>query len=403
MEDELTVVFVPRRSRIRPYKMAKALKYTHKVKLILVCEESFYDEDLFEGIFDEVHFFTRKSILFKLPKAEKIYRRLNEKIGFGFRKMKRIIEEINPDIVHCFAEPYNHIEYILRKTKFPVIMSDGADFTGISNGIQNLERRTFEVEKYCFEKVSGIVHKGPKYEIDYYINHGFNISCPEITWYDHCDYDLSPTIEPKKNNDEIHIVYTGAISSNPNIKYIYYLEFAKELARQKIHFHIYPNPYQFQFAKAYKALASREKYFHFHSPVPYKKMAKEISKYNWGLWWHEPTGEKRVYHEKRKVGIGNKLFTYLEAGIPTIIGDHNTYGGKIISDMSIGLKINKEDISNLRIKLLNCDYHGLIKNVKEFAQSQSLQNNSARLFDFYSEVLKGKKTENKPIIFSKDG
>ena len=81
--EKIRAVFVPRRSRIRPYKIAKALKFTGQVHLILICEESFYDRDLFEGIFDEVHFYTKKNFLFKIPKAEKIYRRLNERFGFG--------------------------------------------------------------------------------------------------------------------------------------------------------------------------------------------------------------------------------------------------------------------------------------------------------------------------------
>jgi len=382
--EKMKVIFIPRRSRIRPYKMAKALKYTGKVELILLCEESFYDKELFEGIFDEVHFFTRKNILFKLPKAEKIYRRLNERIGFGFNRMIRKINDIQP---HCFAEPYNHIVHVLKKTNFPVIMSDGADFTGITEGIENLNRHTLRAEKYSFENVDGIVHKGPKYEIEYYTKNGYRINSPDLTFFDNCDDDLIIEKEKKETLNELHIVYAGNISNNPDDVYIYYIDFAHELASQKIHFHIYPNPYQFSKAVVYKQLDAEEKYFHFHTPTNYKNIVKEISKYDWGLWWHDPSGGKRISKDKRKVAIGNKMFTYIEAGIPIIVGKHNGHGRKIIDSASIGISIEKSDIKILN-NVLRLNYNEYLINVKKAADKFRLSSQSSILYQFYSMIVK---------------
>lgn len=383
----LRVVFVPRRSRIRPYKMAKALKYTGKVELILLCEESFYDPALFDGLFNEVHFFTRKTWFFKLPKAEKIYRRLNERFGFGFSKMIKKLKELNPDLVHCFAEPYNHIQCILKNTKFPVIMSDGADFTGITEGLDNVPQRIKIQEKYCFENVSGIVHKGPEYEIEYYRLNGFKINCPEITWFDHCDDDLIIKKEPRKikQDDPIHIVYTGIISTDPSQKYVYYIDFAEEMARQKIHFHIYPNPYQYNVAVEYRKLARESEYFHFHAPLSYRDLGKEVANYDWGLWWHDQAGGDRYTEDKNKVSIGNKLFTYLESGLPVIVGEHMEYGRKLNEEFAYGVVIVEEDIKNLKPILIK-DYNSMMIQVSNTSDKFRLSKNAEILIDFYNAV-----------------
>lgn len=384
---KLKIVFVPRRSRIRLYKIAKSLQYSGKVQMILLCEESFYDEKLFAGIFDEVIFFTGRNVLFKLPKAEKIYRKINERFGIGFRRLVKKLDEIQADIVHCFAEPYNHIEFILKHTNHKVVMTDGADFTAITLGFENTPGWVWRQEKYCFENVSGILHKGPAYEIDFYRNHGCKIACPEITWFDHCDDELiiSKEVRTLDSSHDPHIVLTGNISTDPAQSYIYYIDFAKEMARQRIHLHIYPNPYQYHVAKEYRRLSRESPYFHFHAPKSYRDLGKEITRYDWGLWWHDPAGGIRDSDDKNKVALGNKIFTYLEAGLPVIVGRHLEYGRDFVEKHGIGIAIEKSDIPDLR-NMLQTNYSLNMQNVKDAAQQFRLSANAESLIGFYENV-----------------
>ena len=108
--------------------------------------------------------------------------------------------------------------------------------------------------------------------------------------------------------------------------YINYLRLIEKLEKQNIHFHIYANPYASRKNRKYIELSNEMKYFHLHNSMPYKNVINEISKYDWGMWWHPPTGERRVIVDKTKVAIGNKLFSYMEAGLPTIVGKHNGIG-----------------------------------------------------------------------------
>ena len=247
MSERKKVVFVPRRSRIRLYKIAKAVRESREYETVLICEQSYFDDKLFDGLFDEVFFYSKSNVF----RRSRIYKYLTKifVISPGLQNMIRLINAVNPDLVHAFCEPYDHIERILKQTTFPVIMTDGADFSGISTGIDQLDNRTRTQEKYCFENVHGLAYKGPQYVTEYYRKFGYDIKCPELTWMDMTDEDLFTSSD--KNNEELHVVYTGNVSTDPNKKYCYYIPLAKQLAAQKIHFHVFANPYQYKTSKDY--------------------------------------------------------------------------------------------------------------------------------------------------------
>ncbi|MEQ8562910.1 MAG: hypothetical protein RID18_15450 [Cytophagales bacterium] len=383
------IVYVPRRSRIRLYKIAKSVSYSAHFKLILVCEETFYDKNLFEGLFDEVIFYEKHHFL----RDNKFYKFLSRKLVFssGLKRLVRILDQIKPELIHSFCEPYDHIQQILKNTKYPVIMTDGADFTGISGGLENIDSRTKKMEKYCFENVQGLVYKGPRLVTDYYRSKGYKIECPELTWFDHCDEELFVKYPNKKLSaidGEIHMVYTGNISTNPKIKYCYYPPLAKIMAKQKIHFHIYANPYQFKTSKEYADLDKNEKYFHFHEPLPLKKLISEISKYDWGLWIHAEDPSFRTQEAKMRTGIGNKLFTYLEAGLPIIVSDSRKYGEEVVRENNLGFSLNDNEWTEIRRMTEEIDYFSLQKNILQKRSELSLRNNSESIVNFYLKVIK---------------
>jgi virulence-associated protein VapD len=383
-----TIVYVPRRSRIRLYKIAKAAKLSNEFKLILVCEENYYDKELFEGLFDEVIFYNKRNVINK----SKIYKDITKKLKYssGLNNLIKIINNIKPDLVHAFCEPYDHIEKIIKETNYPVIMSDGADFSGISSGIENLDKKTKKQEKFCFENVEGLIYKGPKQVTDYYRKYGYKIKCRELTWFDHTDEDIFVNHINKlsQKDNEIHTVFTGHISTNPKIKYCYYIPLAKILAKQKIHLHIYPNPNQYKTSNDYLKLDKNEPYFHFHKPLPMKKLINEIAKYDWGIWIHSEETTIRTTKEKIKTGIGNKMFTYLEAGLPIIVSDSRLYGVEIVIGNNLGFKINDKEWVNLKTLIKHQNISQLINNIKIKRKELSIQSNKSKLAGFYNEILK---------------
>lgn len=156
----------------------------------------------------------------------------------------------------------------------------------------------------------------------------------ELQFLLYCDEKLFVNVTKKLSDEygEIHLVYTGCISSNSEEKYIYFIPLARTMAKQQLHLHIYPSNLSgvknrdANIYREYYELDKKEKYFHFHKPVPYKELSKEIAKYDWGLWIHPEGVTYRTCPEKRKVSMGNKLFSYLEAGLPIIVSSHRAYG-----------------------------------------------------------------------------
>ncbi len=383
------VVFIPGGGRIRVYKLAKSLKQDDRWEVILLCSEGWYDEALFDGVFDKVFFFRKK----RLFDGNKYAKYLQEKFFSGRQeKLIRKLKALNPDLVHALSEPYGHIEAVLKKTDYPVILSDGNDFSGISEGVEDLDPRVRQREKFVFENVHGICHKGPGYELEYYREHGYKVTSPNIRWFDHCDEDLF--VDPgqverlSQKDGEIHLVYTGTVSDDPGKRYVNYIPLARALNDQKVHLHIYSSPQQVSTHKRYKALDRELPYFHFHASVPYSELSMEIARYDWGLWWHEPTGERRATIHKQKVAIGNKMFSYLEAALPIIVGDHNGGGRPLIEEKGIGITMNKGDYATLGKKLEEVDKEKMDENVIKARKEWSLVDNGKRLTDFYEKVLK---------------
>ena len=118
--------------------MAKAVRLTSQFEMVLICPESFYENELFEGIFDKVIFFTKKTKL----KQSKYYQFLAQKLNVseGLDNMIKLVKEEVPDLIHTFCEPYVHIEKLLKETTFPVVMADGHDFSGISFGLDKIDK-----------------------------------------------------------------------------------------------------------------------------------------------------------------------------------------------------------------------------------------------------------------------
>lgn len=392
-----TICFVKRNPQIRIYKQAKALKRTGRYRLILIAQR--YDKELFKDVFDEIIDFGSEyysvpdfgfHLIGKDITLRNILRKISRRRSNEEKELAKIVKETDADLFHAHAGPNIFPKIVIENATKPVVF-DAYDFSGISSGIENLDEKERIAEKYCLEHADGIVRKGPPFEIDYYRQHGYKITCPEIQWMDYCDEDLFVDMNAKKlsaEDGELHLVYTGAVCVDPKYAFCYFIPLGKQLAKQKIHLHLYSNPYQYATSKEYIELDKKEKYFHFHNPVPFKELNKEIAKYDWGLWYHllgEGSWGNTV--EKRKTGIGNKLFSYLEACLPIIITERAEYGEEIVDEYGIGFAIEDEDLIDFKEMIVKRDYNEMKQNVISARKELCLNEKIKDLENFYTYIL----------------
>ncbi|HEY9247267.1 MAG TPA: hypothetical protein VIO11_10510 [Candidatus Methanoperedens sp.] len=384
-----TLCFVKYDAQIRIYKQAKALKNTGRYRLVLICEKCNYD--LLKDVFDEIIFYG-----FLKNKNNNFASRIlnygsNKLFGYSNKNLKKIINNINADIFHTHAEPNDVPRTVMENSKVPVVF-DSQDFSGISFGLENLDKKIKEDEKYCFEHASGICHKGPEFEIDYYRQHGYNINAPEIQWMDYCDKDLFVGVKPKKlsmEDGEIHLVHTGTISNDPKYRYKYLIPLGKKLAKQRVHLHIYPsNNYEYRTSKEYLELDRKEKYFHFHDSVAYLKLPEEIAQYDWHSHILEYFVGPMFTPEKQRVSMGNKLFTSLEAGLPMVVSPQLECIRKLVEKYKIGIIVKDEDLNSLKQIIENQNYTDFQSNVLKAREKLSLDNQVPRLEKFYQIWVK---------------
>jgi glycosyltransferase involved in cell wall biosynthesis len=208
-------------------------------------------------------------------------------------------------------------------------------------------------------------------------------------------------VSPKNRslkNDGTHIVYAGTVepSSLPRKHYadLQFHNLIKKITDQGLHFHIYPSP-QYEAAglrdylREYVEIDQANPFYHYHDPVPPGRTAEELSQYHYAslMYTLEDIDEYdfvRMYQEAG--GIGSKVFTYLEAGLPLIVNNHSTEPARLVEQYKNGLVIQESQLDQLSEVLASQDYDLLNDGVVHAQESLSLDNQAKRLLDLYESV-----------------
>jgi hypothetical protein len=121
-----------------------------------------------------------------------------------------------------------------------------------------------------------------------------------------------------------------------------------------------------------------------------KEIISEISKYDFGLLIY-PQVPKDC--PEKGLGIGNKIASYLEAGIPVISLSYdytNTFVNEVIGKYKIGLCLGLKDVK--KIKKTMIDYENLEKNIIKSRRDFLMEKHFLRLEKFVDEVVQRKKS-----------
>jgi len=362
------IIFVKKHPQIRVFKEAYAIKKMFPdYELILMAEK--IDYSLFSGTFDKILQFNDISSL------------------------RGMVKQFSPLVFHTHAEPNTIPAAVVEESSVPVIY-DVYDFSGIRYGIEKLNPTECENEKYALENCTAIVFKFKPSILNYYREHGYKIDKPVFTYLDYCIPDYFNWDFPGTNN--LTLVYTGVLNSSkyPRNKYgnNQYIEFIKKIAPQGIGYELFVNKWQMENMNEYSDYIQLSEIFpkvKFHAALSQPELQKAISKFSYGISFHDFsfTDHHPLFE---KTSIGNKLSTYLEAGLPVLTSANLEYNSEVVEQFNVGMRINLAELNSLKEILLNIDYGKMKENVKSVREKDfNAFNNVHRLINIYKSINNG--------------
>ena len=238
------------------------------------------------------------------------------------------------DLVHCHNEP--DILTVAALAGDTPVIHDTHDLISLrANGDANL---------IYFEGIANRGSAGRVYVTPYLLQTAqkmYGAIGPSIVFYNYASQaDLPTEFLPKLSQTDgmVHIVYEGGIGGNQHRDFI---GLFNELARDKIHLHIYPSFYNEQLALYFSA----NKNIHYYQPCSPRKIMRQMSQYDLGII---PFNLEKGNKQFLDTSLANKLFEYLAAGLPVMTSSLKSYND-FFKEYPVGQTF--ENINDLRIKI----------------------------------------------------
>ena len=374
------VLFVNPRPQTRLQRTAMALAQ-RGVRVWLAAKEilPFFEVDVFEEVID----YTR-------PRG-RFNHLLNDWFGMERRSLLKAIARIKPDIVHCVVEPNREPALLVGRCPGPVIV-DGQDFTGSTIGVETAHPRQVAFERRALEGAAGLLLKGPPEELGYFDDLGYRLTDHRMRWLDWCQTEWFAAPDDRlllsEQDGETHLVYAGQVAQDDGQLHIHYVELAEWLDAQRIHLHVYPT-----FANvtaSHRALHRECARFHLHEPTPFTQLVREMAVMDAALWIHPPNpGIPRAGGMKERYAMGNKLFSYAEAGLPVAVDARLPYGVQVAEELGLGFGVRYQDLRRDAGRIFDL---GLLSEARaRTLDGRTGAGNAARhvqaLLDFYADAI----------------
>ncbi|MDD5012059.1 MAG: hypothetical protein PHQ66_00205 [Candidatus Nanoarchaeia archaeon] len=275
--------------------------------------------------------------------------------------------------------PFIYFPYDIRSFSYPSLKD------ALSNGVPKFEINS---EKYCFENTDGIIHKGDENELNILnktLLGDINIACPTFYFFPYClgefAVPLDKTNKISLRQKGIHLVYVGHVPDDSG-----WIEGLNNIINQGIYLHLYSRtnniPDKEEKQRVMKVLKDslKKKFLVLHDTVSQKELSKEISKYDYGIYSYCISGKKGYSN-----ATGNKIPSYLEAGLPVIYPDYYLSAGKFLEDSGVGIKLS--NFNKLKKILKKNNPSKFEKNILKTRDFLSIENQVGLLENFFKQVI----------------
>ena len=240
---------------------------------------------------------------------------------------------------------------------------------------------------------------------------GNNIKIPKLhlSFQPYCSDEFITPYDENKISDkdgEIHLVYIGG-TGKPSVDF-YNAQFntLQNILDQKIHIHMYFSS-DITFNKNqekekeqtindfYEVNKNKTtiKYFHIHETKGPKEIVPEISKYDFGMFI---SVHSEIAGIEPKLNTGNKVSTYLEAGVPFFVRYNYKFNIALMKPYNLDF-IYPEDFKDLPKMIRKVDREKLKKNILMAQQDFNIKKHFPRIEKFFNDVYNKKKKIKKVL------
>ena len=178
---------------------------------------------------------------------------------------------------------------------------------------------------------------------------------------------------------EIHCVYEGAVVGGDRNSHRFFDEMWEKIADAGVHIHFYSSS-AMEYCKRLEKISSL---IHYEGSASGEKLILEMTKYDCGLAIFNINEQNRIFLE---TGTANKVYEYLNAGIPVVVGEIKSYI-KFVEKYGVGKMLDMQKDIRAQISLIaqiSIEEDFLTKN------NLTMMARSKELIDFYERVKKKK-------------
>ena len=304
-----------------------------------------------------------------------------------------LLDQLRPDVVHVFTDYANALILpILLYAPAPVIYDPYDCAQGMIKPQYQYNFLELLAERVCFARADHICSRSLE---PLFLRRRFQYRMPNVTYFpEYCWRAPEPCVPRAiQEDEELHIVYCGGVMPEDRFPaeeygYAQYIEVGRVLAKQRIHLHIYPapNPGNADFENFFSLYLEESKqnpFFHIYHPLPHEELVKKLPQYDAALHIMGATindGIGRSTRAKLDYSSANKLFDYIEAGLPLIVHNGKHQRGIV---RHYGQIVEVSDISRVRKALAAVIGMKKCSNEKAY-----IAYHAKRLGNMYAEVVK---------------
>lgn len=374
-------------------KIAKILK-KKGYETVIITLMSNIEAELLKESYDKIVSFNAKFFKINLNNSLKIFLH-------GFKNIFKIlnafyqIRKLKPEAIIGRATP-NWLCALFRiyfkKSIFIYFPYDIRSFSFKNlQEAKNCKIPLFEImaESYCFEHADGIIHKGGQDELKQLNKNvlgDINVQQKSLYFFPYCLKEFMVPINKKeklsRRDKNIHTVYVGHVPND-----IDWIEGIKSLIKQKIYLHLYSRTANLTKEEEEERISGflkpflKSKFLIIHEAVNQKELSKEIAKYDYGFYSY-CSSIKRGYDN----ATGNKIASYLEAGLPIICPSFYTTAAKILEAQGVGVVFPYKKFGSLKNILKKNKPERFYKNILKTRNFLSMENQILRLEKFIEEI-----------------